>query len=257
PSHIRGLIYDPYGPLPSTAIFQDENGAPAETITATEINLKLRFAYKEKFLHGNYLRFSLGSKYPIVDLRLALGIKGVLGSSYNYQRVTMTVSDNWRIPPFGQLYVNVFGGKYFGVLPYPLLEQHPGNEFYYYNKYAFNMMNQYEFLSDEFAGINMEHNFGGGVFKYVPLIKKLRWRQFWNAKGVIGTLSDANKAYNFDKGFTFRSLDGNPYIELGTGIENIFKVLRVDFVWRVTPKTLPNETIKRDFGIFGSMKLAF
>lgn len=251
-------IYDPYDPLPSVSIFENGfEGAPSQTVTATEVSLKLRFAYKERFLHGNYLRFSLGSKYPIVDLRLALGIKGLFDADYNYQRITMTIADNWRMPPFGQLYVNVFAGKYFGVLPYPLLEQHPGNEFYYYNKYTFNMMNQYEFLSDEFVGINLEHNFGGGIFKYVPLIKKLRWRQFWTAKSVIGNLSQANRAYNFDKGFTFRSLDGSPYLELGTGIENIFKLLRVDFVWRVTPTALPDENVKRDFGIFGSVKLGF
>ena len=106
-------------------------------------------------------------------------------------------------------------------------------------------------------GANLEHSLGGGFLKYIPLVKKLKFRQFWTAKGVIGTLSDANKAYNFDKGFTFRSLDGEPYVEVGTGIENIFKIFRVDFVWRVTPKALPNETMRRDFGIFGSMKLAF
>lgn len=250
-------IYDPYDPLPSTAIFRNDDGTPAETTTATEINLRLRFAYKERFLNGNYLRFSLGSKYPIVDLRLAAGIKGLFGGNHNYQRVSLTVSDNWRIPPFGQLYVNLFSGKYFGTLPYVLLEQHPGNEFYFYNKYTFNMMNQYEFISDQYVGANLEHSLGGGFLKYIPLIKKLKFRQFWTARGLLGTLSDANKAYNFDKGFTFRSLEGNPYIELGTGIENIFKVFRIDFVWRVTPKSLPNEPVQRNFGIFGSMKLAF
>lgn len=250
-------IYDPYDPLPSTTIFRDASGAPSPTVTASEVNLRLRFAYKEKFLNGNYYRFSLGSKYPIVDLRLALGLKNVFDSDYDYQRITMTVSDNWRIPPFGQLYVNLFGGKYFGTLPYPLLEQHPGNEFYYYNKYAFNMMTQYEFISDQFVGANLEHSLGGGFLKYIPLIKKLRFRQFWTAKGVIGTLSEANKAYNFDKGFTFRSLDGEPYVEVGTGIENILKVFRVDFVWRLTPQALPNGVPTKNFGIFGSMKLSF
>lgn len=250
-------IYDPYDPLPSSEVFRDVNGAPSQTVTATEVNLRLRYAYKERFLNGNYFRFSMGSKYPIVDLRIAMGLKNVFNSDYEYQRITLTISDNWRIPPLGQLYLNVFMGKYFGTLPYPLLEQHPGNEFYYYNKYSFNMMNQYEFLSDQFFGANLEHSLGGGFLKYIPLVKKLKFRQFWTAKGVIGTLSDANRAYNFDKGFTFRSLEGNPYIEVGTGIENILKVFRIDFVWRLTPKALPNETMNRHFGIFGSMKLAF
>lgn len=250
-------IYAPYNPLPSTTIFRTANDAPSQTVTATEVNIKLRYAYKETFLNGNYYRFSMGSKYPIVDLRVGFGIKGVLNSDYEYQRVSITVSDNWRIPPFGQLYVNVFSGKYFGTLPYPLLETHPGNEFQFYNKYAFNMMNMYEFVSDEYVGANLEHSLGGGFLKYIPLVKKLKMRQFWTAKGLIGTLSDSNKAYNFNKGFTFRSLDGNPYIEVGTGIENILKVFRVDFVWRLTPKSLPNEPVKRNFGIFGSFKLTF
>lgn len=251
-------VYDPYDPLPSTTIFQQgDSGVPSETVTASEVSLKLRFAYKEKFVNGNYLRYSLGSKYPIVDVRLALGIKGLFDADYNYQRITMTVSDNWRIPPLGQLYVNVFAGKYFGTLPYPLLEQHPGNEFYYYNKYAFNMMNQYEFVSDQYLGINLEHSLGGGLFKYIPLVRKLKLRQFWTAKGLIGSLSDENVAYNFNKGFTFRSLNNTPYLEVGTGIENIFKLFRIDFVWRVNPQSLPDEPVERDFGIFGSMKLAF
>lgn len=249
--------YDPYDPLPGKTIFQNIDGSPSETVTATELSVKLRFAYKERFLNGNYLRYSLGSKYPIAELRLALGLKDVWNSNYGYQKVNFTLSDNWRIPPFGQLYVSMFAGKYFGKLPYPLLEQHPGNELYIYNKYAFNMMNQYEFLSDEYVGINLEHSLGGGFLKYIPLIKKLKWRQFWTAKSIIGSLSEANTQYNFDKGFTFRSLEGKPYLEVGTGIENIFRVFRVDFVWRVTPKSLPNETVKRDFGIFGGVKLAF
>lgn len=249
-------IYDPYDPLPSTTIFRDVADAPSETVTTTEVNLRLRFAYKERFLNGNYLRFSMGSKYPIVDFRVGLGIKGLLNSNYDYQRVSLTVSDNWRIPPFGQLYLNLFAGKYFGTLPYPLLEQHPGNEFQFYNKYAFNMMNQYEFISDQYVGANLEHSLGGGFLKYIPLIKKLKFRQFWTAKGLIGSLSDSNIAYNFNKGFTFRTLNNTPYVEVGTGIENILKVFRVDFVWRVTPKSLPNER-QRNFGIFGSMRVNF
>lgn len=259
-SHLLTLyrkVYDPYDPLPDMTIFKDEKGNSSPTLTTTEINLRLRYAYKEKFLDANYYRTSLGSKYPIVELRYGLGVKGVLNSGYNYHKVSFRVSDDVRIPPLGTIYMNVFAGKYFGTLPYPLLEQHPGNEFYTYNKYAFNMMNQYEFISDQYVGVNVEHLIGGGIFKYIPYVKKLKFRQFWTAKGIIGTLSDDNKALNFNQGFNFRSLDGRPYVEVGTGVENIFKLLRVDFVWRVTPRSLPNEQVQRNFGVFGSIKLSF
>ncbi len=249
--------YDPYNPLPAGDIFRDDEGMPSNSIINTEINLRVRYAYKEKFLEGNYYRTSLGSKYPIVELRYAAGLKGVLNSGYKYNKLIFAVSDNIKIAPYGSLYVNVFAGKYFGTLPYPLLETHPGNEFYTYNKYAFNMMLQYEFVSDQYAGFNIEHSLGGGLFTYIPGVKKLKLRQFWTAKGVIGSLSDENKALNLDKGFPFRTLQGNPYLELGTGIENILRLFRIDFVWRVAPKSLPTEPRDRYFGIFGSVKFAF
>lgn len=249
--------YDPYSPLPDVSIFTNKDGAPTGTLVQTEANIMLRYAYKERFLEANYYRVSLGSKYPIVDMRLAIGLKGVLDGAYNYKKVRLSVSDYVRIAPFGTLYFNVFGGKYFGTIPYTLLELHPGNENYYYSKYAFNMMNLYEFISDQYAGVNIEHSLGGGMFHYIPLIKKLKFRQFWTAKGVIGSLSNDNKALNMNKGFGFKTLESTPYIELGTGVENILKLLRVDFIWRVSPKALPTEPKQKYFGVFGSVKLNF
>ncbi|HVI45416.1 MAG TPA: DUF5686 family protein [Chitinophaga sp.] len=258
-SHQLSLIHKqvrPYEPLPTAAFYPKlVNGR--DPLTNTEVELKLRYAFHEQFLEGSYYRISLGSKYPITELKLAVGIPGIGNSGQDYQRVTLSVSDNVKLPPFGSLYYNVFGGKIFGTVPYTSLEVHPGNEMYYYNKYAFNMMNRFEFISDQYAGFNVEHTIGNGIFGYIPLIKKLKWRQFWTAKGVIGSLSDANKQLNLNKGYTFKTLEGDPYLEVGTGIENIFKFLRVDFVWRVTPGQLPDEPASKRFGVFGSFKLQF
>lgn len=252
--------YEPFAPLPSTAIFNDEHGLPSALVTQSEVNLKLRYAYKERFLNGNYYRTSLGSKFPIAELRIAKGLKGVLNGGYDYTKLNFSISDDIKIPPLGTLYLNIFAGKYFGTLPYPLLEIHPGNETYYYNKYAFSMMNQFEFISDQYVGLNIEHSIGGGIFKLIPGVRKLKLRQFWTTKAVIGSLSDSNTALNLNKGYTFRTLENSPYIEVGTGIENILKLFRVDFVWRLTPSNLPISTtgqIPSSFGIFGSIKLAF
>jgi len=259
-SHLFTLLhkeYDPYAPLPDVSVFQDVSGKPAFEVVQTEVNVLLRYAYKERFLNGNYYRVSLGSKYPIAELRYAVGIKGLLNGAYQYHRATFNVSDNVKMSPLGTLYFNVFCGKYFGTLPYPLLQIHPGNETYYYNPYAFNMMNQYEFISDQYAGFNIEHNIGGGIFNYIPVIRKLKMRQFWNAKAVIGSLSDANKELNLNKGYPFRTLEGNPYLEVGTGVENILQFFRVDFVWRLAPKKLPTEPQSKYFGVFGSFKVNF
>jgi hypothetical protein len=249
--------FTPYTPLPTQNIFHDHQDQLSPNVVSSEVGIDLRFAYKEKYLEGQFKRISVKSKYPVVNLSVTTGIKGVLDGAYSYQKARFSVTGLSYIPPFGSLYYNVFAGKYFGTLPYPLLEIHPGNEYYYYNMYAFQMMNNYEFLSDEYFGFNTEHNFGGGIFNRIPLLKKMKFRQFWTAKGVVGTLSTANQNLNLEKGYPFRTLKGSPYLELGTGVSNILQVGRIDFVWRVTPKPISSEAMWRYFGIFGSVKFEF
>jgi hypothetical protein len=249
--------FTPYYPLPYAGVFVNDEGQPASHVASTEVNLRLRFAYKERFLEGNYLRASLGSSYPIIEARYGVGIKNFLGGNYDYRRVTASISDNIKIAPLGSLYVNIFAGKYYGMLPYPLLEVHPGNGFLYYNRNAFNMMNRFEFISDQYSGINVEHTIGGGIFNYIPVLKKAKLRQFWTAKLLYGSLGDANKNLNLNKGYAFRTLEGDPYAEIGTGVSNIFQIFRLDAVWRVSPGTLPNESKGRLFSLFGSIQFNF
>jgi hypothetical protein len=249
--------FNPYDPLPSEGIFTDAEGHEHDDVVSTEIGLRLRYAYKEEFVESHYFRQSLGSKYPIVELRGSVGLKDVLASGYDYKKASISVSDNVKIAPFGSIYYNLFAGKVFGTVPYPLLEVHPGNEFHYYSRQAFNMMTRYEFISDQYAGFNFEHSIGGGIFNYIPYLKKAKLRQFWTAKGIIGSLNEENSKLNLGKGYEFRTLESSPYIEVGTGIENILQLFRIDFIWRVTPKPLPTEERAKYFGIFGSVRFRF
>ena len=250
--------FTPYAPLPGAEIFVDNKGMPTNTVVNSEAELSLRYAYKEKFYEGKYLRVSLGSKYPIVQLKIAGGLKDVLNSAYDYQRLNLTISDWAPLPHLGTIYYSVFSGKYFGTLPYPLLEIVPGNEYHFYNAHAFEMMNKYEFIADEYAGFIFEHDIGSGIFKYIPLLKKAKLRQLWTAKAIIGSLSNENKELNLAQNtYQFKSLEGNPYIELGTGMSNILEIFRVDFVWRVTPKPTAVESKSRYFGVFIGMQFNF
>lgn len=227
--------------------------ASGDPLTSFEISLKLRFAWLERFLESHFYRTSLGSAYPIGEINISRGFSGVFRSSYQYTKISASVSDNFKIPPFGNISWYLYGGKTFGTLPYTLLDIAPGNELYYYNRYAFNMMNRWEFIHDKYGGVNLEHNIGNGIFRVFP---KLRFRQFWTAKALWGSLTPSNRALNFKQGYSFQTLDGNTYLELGTGVDNIFKVFRIDFVWRVLPVSLPKEGDK-SFGVFGSFRVAF
>jgi hypothetical protein len=242
--------FTPLKNLPLKENFANNTGDP---LTTFEVGVRLKFAYLEKFLENTFFRTSLGSSYPITEINFSHGFPGVLKSSYQYNKLSASVYDYLKIPPYGNIYFNVFAGKTFGTLPYVLLDIHPGNELYYYNGYAFNMMNKYEYISDQYVGLHLEHHIGNGIFRLIP---KLKCRQFWTAKAVWGNATDANKALNFLPGTTFRSLDGKTYLELGTGIDNILHVLRIDFIWRLLPTPLPDEVSKK-FGVFGSFRLSF
>jgi len=240
--------------LPGAEFFPSKTGEPLNNF---EAGFRVRYAYQERFIEDNFSRSSFGSDYPIIELRYHHGFKGVLNSSYTYNRLDFTISDYIKLPPYGSLYYNVFAGKIFSSdpLPYHLLAQPPGNEWYYYSKYSFNLMNRFEYLTDQYAGFNIEHNVGSGLFRYIPLTRKLKLRQFWEAKAIVGNLSDANKQLNFVTDAPFKSLDGKLYMEVGTGVDNILKFFRVDFIWRLLPRPLP-EIKQQRFGVFFGFRVS-
>lgn len=246
--------YTPLKNIPPKDSFALNNGRNA--LTSFETSLKVRFAYLEKFLENDFFRTSLGSPYPIGELYLSKGFAGVLKSGFDYFKISGSVSDYIKIPPYGSFSFNVYAGRTFGTLPYVFLDIAPGNELYYYNSYAFNTMNRYEFIHDKYAGINLDYNIGNGLFRFIPLTRKLKFRQFFTAKTLWGSLSEANKNLNFKQGSTFQTLDGRTFMELGTGVDNILRVFRLDLVWRVLPRPLPKVSGER-FGVFGSFRLSF
>ena len=245
--------------LPQEQLFKNASLDPknlSNPFHSFETMIKIKYAYQERFLEDNFVRRSLGSKHPIITLAYTKGWSGVFNSTNDYSKIDFTLAHNMSVAPYGKLYWNIFAGKVFGAIPYQFLDILPGNELYYYNKYAFNLMNQFEFIADEFTGFNIEHNIGNGLFRFIPITRKLKFRQFWSVKGVWANLSDDNKKLNFIGNYPYKSLDNNMYLELGTGVDNIFKFFRIDFVWRVAPKPIANESINR-FGIFGSFRFTF
>ena len=117
-------------------MFPVKDGDPFNTF---ETGFRIRYAYQERTFEDNFYRYSLGSDFPIVDLHYTHGFPGVLNSSYKYDKIDLSISDYISIAPYGTLYYNVFGGKVFGTLPYQMLDILPGNDWYYYSKYSFNL----------------------------------------------------------------------------------------------------------------------
>jgi len=231
--------------------------SPGDTIslgnlTSAEISLNFHFAYHEKFLLGKFERASLGSKYPTFDFYIKYAPKGLLKSQYEYVNLKAEVSGKLLTSPIGFFKFRVVAGKIFGKLPYPLLELHEGNETYVFDPWAFNMMNYYEFVSDEYASIYAEQHLQGFFLNRIPLIRRLEWREVVSTKILYGNLSAKNlNVMEFPTGLNGMSV---PYYEASVGLENIFKVLRVDAMWRFSYLNHPHVS---PFGIRAVLVFSF
>jgi hypothetical protein len=224
------------------------------TVTSTEGRVNLRFAYKEKFVTGGFNRMSIGTDYPIVEAEYTMGRKEILNSDFNYHKLKLSVNDNVKIKPKGSFNYSIEGGKVFNTLPFVLLKVPKGNETYYYNKYAFNNMGEYRFAADEYTQLSLTHYFEGLLLDRIPLVRKLKWRTLVTGRAFWGRLSENNQQFNRHMSIT--QAYPMPYVEVGGGIENIFKLFRVDAVWRLTHLDKPNSGLNR-FNIYGSLQLKF
>jgi len=231
---------------PEIGIIEDE------AIKTSEFSLYTRFAYKEKYVDGEFERVSLGTKYPILELQLGFGVKDFLDSDYNYQKFEIAVSDKIRTGIFGYTDFRVTAGKYFGTLPYTLLEIHNGNETYFFDKRAFNLMNFFEFISDEYATVMIDHHFDGFFLNKFPIMQKLKWREVISVRAVAGKLSNRHRAELIFPETSYE-LDV-PYVEIAIGIENIFKFIRIDGLKRLNYLDHANVS---EYGIRGTLDIKF
>jgi hypothetical protein len=215
----------------------------------SELNFETRLARKETFLQNDNERISMGNgNSPAFTLRYTLGLKNFLGGDFNYQKLSFNVKQSFRVGIMGRTQYNLTLGYIPSTLPYPLLYTPLGNESLFYVDNAFNMMKYFEFISDKYIVLRMEHNFEGLLFNRLPAIRKLKWRMLATGKLFYGSVSEANLSLtpsvnNEGNAIpTFNRLTNAPYVELGYGIDNIFKAGRIDFVHRLTYLQNPNVT---------------
>jgi len=212
-------------------------------IDISEVSLTLRYAPNEHFYQGKQYRLPMVNKYPVTQLQLTYGSK-FLQNDYDYLNVKLSVSKRFYLSVLGYTDVTWEGGKIFGKVPYPLLFIHRANQTYSYQIASYNLMNFLEFVSDEYTSLNIDHCFNGFFFNKIPLVKKLKWREYVTAKVLFGRLTPLNDPKSNpdlfrlpvdDRGTpTTFTLDKGPYLEVSAGIGNIIKVFRLEFVKRLT-----------------------
>jgi hypothetical protein len=250
---VQRSYFQPLGDLDISYYANDARTKIRNDFTVTQISFFTRFAYREKFVAGKVDRISLGSDYPVIQVNFTKGIKGVLDGDFDYHKLSIRADDRLPLAPFGYTYWVLSAGRTWGKVPYPLLEIHPGNETYFYDFAAFNMMNFFEFVSDYYFSGYATHHFDGFFLDKIPLMRKLKWREVAQVKAVWGELRSSNLNLQTNNSL-FYSLNKKPYVEAGLGVENIFRIIRVDFLWRMS--YLENPNISK-FGFRGSLQLTF
>jgi hypothetical protein len=164
----------------------------------------------------------------------------------------MSVSKRFYASIFGYGDITFEAAKIFGKVPYPLLFIHRANQTYSYQKNSYSMMNFLEFVSDQYASVNVEYCFNGFILNKVPLVKKLKLRELITCKVLYGGLSKTNNPDYQNDLFKFPNdingipltytLKNQPYIEAGIGVSNVLRIFRVDLVKRFTYLNNPNIT---------------
>ncbi len=232
----------------------DVNSEVLETFQSSEVSIESRWARDEFFIINDNERLSLGTdKWPVVTVKYTHGFKGVFGSDFEYDKLRLTFRKRIKWGPLGYAYLNLAGENVFNTLPYPLLAFHLGNQSPVYSTVTFNLMNYGEFVSDHFASLQYQHYLEGLFLNRIPLLKKLNWRLLATSNVVVGGMRQANRdmiSSTTREGEQTSQVgyftNGKPYVELGYGIENIFRFLRVDFVHRLS--YLDNERARK-FGV--------
>ena len=231
--------------------YYDQDGNIQSQVKQSEVNFMVDYTPKRKTIGHGVERQLVDFNFPRVFVNYSQGVKGVLDSDFDYQKVQLYYRHPILIGGFGRLFPTFETGKIFGKVPLGLMGVIPGNQSYFQIDNTYNLMNYYEFVADEYASVHLEHHFNGRLFSRVPLLRKLNWREIIGVKAVYGTVSDENKAINAS-GLTYLAPEDG-YWEYHAGVGNIFKVLRIDFAWRGSYLNLPDANkfgVKASFGFY-------
>lgn len=245
--------------VPFLLIQADGSDVPADHYTSAQLEFFLRWAPNEKFYQSRNYRYPITLDAPIITLRHTMARKGILGTDHDYNRTEIGLRKRFWLSPFG--YVDIYGqaGQVWDRVPYPMLMIPNANLSYSIEAESFPLMDPMEFINDRFVSWEMSYFMNGWLFNRLPLIKELQLREVLTFRGWYGDLSDKNNPYVNGEGLyrfpeNTHIMGDKPYMEFGVGVENIFKLIRLDYIWRLSyrdHKGVP------DSGLRMKMKFSF
>ena len=197
---------------------------------------------------------TINDNHSTLVLNYTEGITGLFASDFNYQRLQFSYTQPWQLGGFGRLRSTIELGQTFGEVPLSLLSVVPGNQTLFTLFNVFPNLDFYEFVTDTYATLHLEHNFNGRLFSRIPLLRKLNLREIVGFRAAWGQLSDENIALSAPSNIVLQAPDEQIYYEYSVGIGNIFRIFRIDFNFRGNYLDAPNA---RPFAVTGTFGFSF
>ncbi|EFC69006.1 DUF5686 family protein [Prevotella sp. oral taxon 317] len=218
-------------------------------IRTTELLFELEIAPGRTFINTKQRRIAINLEAPVITLSHAVGLNGVLGGQYRYNFSEVGLFKRFWLRSWGKFDVQLRAGAQWDKVPFPLLIMPAANLSYIVQKGSFNLINNMEFLNDRYASVDLAWDMNGKIFNRIPLLKKLKWREYIGFKGLWGSLTDKNNPFlfqNMGDATLMYFPEGShvmnpkrPYMELIVGVHNIFKLFHVQYVRRLNYNDLP------------------
>ncbi len=212
-------------------------------IRTTELRAEIEYSPGALFVNSKTRRLKVNREAPILTLSHTIGFKGFLGGDYRYNYTEFSVFKRFWLSSWGRIDTYTRAGMQWNQVPFIMLCMPSTNLSYISHKHTFQLMTNMEFMTDRFVSFDFNWDMQGKIFNRIPLLKKLRWREYIGAKVLWGELSDKNNPYlEENKGSDVlmmfpsetRILDSKrPYWEISLGIRSILRFFQVEYVRRM------------------------
>lgn len=235
--------------------FIDGYGKTYHHYVENALQVQLRYAPGEKFMQAQSYRMAVNRNAPVFTLTHTIAPKGLGGSTFGISKTEIGFEKRFWLSAFGYIDTELTGGHVWSKSPFPNLLIPNANLSFTIQRGMFTLMNPMEFINDSYASLHLDCWMNGALLNYIPLIKKLKLREVVTFKGLYGHLSHKNDPmlnpdlFRFPSTANVTKMTGTPYMEVGVGIDNVLKVLRMDYVWRLTYLDVPYKIDRRGLRI--------
>ena len=209
--------------------------------TMSTVKLSLRYAPNQKFYQSRRYRYNLNKEHPVFTLTHTAALRGVLASDYTYNRTEFSFTKRLWLSYFGYLDLFLKGTKVWNDVPYTLLDVPDASGSYTLKDQAFQLLDPVEFICNQSLTWDVNYYLNGLILNRIPVIRKLQLREFVTFRGVWAKLNEASnpsvakdKNGLFELPYTSYAFDKEPYMEVGVGLDNVLKLFRLAYIWRLT-----------------------